>query len=213
MRLRSVLLTACLIAVLFVLAAPATMAAALDINFDGIPTPNNQGGVLWGTVPADCGVPGSGFVCTGLEVVNQPSFQAYYGTDLTFPSSLNAAYNGSGVLEVSVSDDPFDLVSAYFSHWPNVDGSASLTVTITGYLNNVQVGSPVVVHLADGFVSVPVGLNNIDRATFTADGANRWWLMDNLTVSSAVPEPATLFLAIGGVLVGLGLFRRRHPRT
>jgi hypothetical protein len=196
---RSVLLyTACLIAVLFMFAAPAARADNLVFNFDDLATPNTVPGASnWGYVPTGY----QGFTWSGFEVTAvDAQFDSVYGTSLQATSTPNAAYNGgSGNAVVSISSGtPFNFVGADFAYWPGVGGYASNTVTVTGYLNNVQVDSPVVVNLGDPFAWASIGLNGVDQVQIASDsqGSGRYFLMDNATFET--PEPVTLgFVGIG----------------
>lgn len=166
------------------------------ILFNDLSTPNRvNGGANWGLVSTSY----DNLTWTGWEVVNGQQFNGVYGGSVFHgPYPNNAAYNGgTGNLTVTISSGrQFDLYSADFSYWPGIGNIASQTVTITGYRNNVQVAPAEKVTLTSGFRPTAIDLSRVDKVTFTASAANRYWLMDNLQTT---PEPAPM------VLIGAGL--------
>ena len=198
------------IATVFCVSVPTQ--ASLVINFDDLSTPNNDGGQLWGSVPSNY----QGFTWAGSwEVAEQNSYKTTYGNSYNFPSQYNAAYNDTGSLTMTLtSSTPFNFESALFSTYAQNNSFASFsatTLTITGYLNNVAVGSPITFNLKSNmFESQSINLNDIDKVTFTANGAAKWWLMDNLTYTP-VPIPAAVWL-LGTGLIGLVGLRRNFQR-
>lgn len=129
---------------------------------------------------------------TGLEGANGPGFELYAQSGGLVGFSINNAAGtqhktqGSGFL--TEADTWYHLVAQW-------DG-ANITLTVDG----VQVGTPVA--YAGPFVDtdVALGIGALIRSNGTVgqqfDGA-----IDNLVISNAVPEPATLALCAGGVLL------------
>jgi hypothetical protein len=190
----------------------ATLPVVADtIDFNDLATPDSGSGIAnWGVVPSSY----DGLMWSGWEVVDGQTFNTVYGTPIfSGPFPNNAAYNGGdGNLTVSISSGGgmFDLDSADLSYWPDVGSYASGMVTIAGYRSDVAVGAPVVVELGTGFALTAINLDGIDSATFTSSGEGKYWLMDNLTVTST-PEPGPAWpFALGGALLLVSHFIRRR---
>ena len=181
------------------------------IDFNNLATPESST-ANWGVIPASYA--GLGLTWTGWEVVDGQSFNDGYGSIFSGPFPNNAAYNGGdGNLTVSIASvNAFDVISADFSTWIGfVDPQFEATdVTITGYLGETQVGTPVAIPLVSGFVTTPINISGVTEVDFTSSAPNQYWLMDNLTVVTT-PEPDASFLYFAGIAF-LVLARRIRPR-
>jgi hypothetical protein len=192
------------------LAQPAT--AATVINFDDIPTNGNPGG---GTAAMPAGYGGFSWDAN-MYVVNNDWYNMVYGNTVTFPSSPNAAYNGFGVTTVTNTHTPFYFDSADFAYWAEGNAAAgfsSSTVTVTGWYLGSMVGSTTLT-LGSSFATLAstFATTKIDTLEISNDGSlGRWWLMDNLTISTAIPETSTwAMMAAGFAFLGFAAFRRRR---
>jgi hypothetical protein len=182
-----------------VLATAGLGRASSIIDFNDLATPNNGAGIAdWGVVPTSYAT----FMWAGWEVVDGASFDSAYTPIFSPPFPNKAVYNGGdGNLTVAISSGtPFNLIGADFSYWPGIGTpyEASI-VTITGWLDDVQVGAPVVISLTDTFALASINLVNINLATFTSSDEGQYWLMDNMEVQTA-PEPSSALLLLGGLL-------------
>lgn len=192
--------------VLFLLAL-VVPAGATTINFDDLVTVNTWGSVpnAWGDVPLSY----ASYTFVGWEVMNRSAFNAYYSqSELSLPSDPNFAYPGNdsdGVLRVS-SSTPFYFQGASFAYWPGAQGAVG-SVTVTGWLGSIQVGS--VTQNLGGWSNSGGISGVVDRLEFAP--STGYFRMDNLEVSP-VPEPASMFL-LGAGLIFLGLVSRKCFNT
>ena len=190
-----------------VLQSPPYTAAPLPTNYAGFSWSSTTTNGYWGVLDN---------ASYRTEIPNVIS----WNNNFDFPSNPNVVLNEDGNVGASqvtlARATPFNLISAYFSDWTqnsnqNFFGASSLT--LTGYLNNVQVGS-VTFNLAPGPLQLQdINLFGVDRVTFdaTSGGNGYYFLMDNM-VYTPIP-PSALLLGSGLLgLVGLG-WRRRKINT
>jgi hypothetical protein len=196
------------------------MALAITLNFDDV-----AAGPTLATSPATpLAVNYGGFTWSGVTpgywgVMDNASYNSNYSNSITFPSGNNVVINEDGIIgatKVSISKaTPFNFNGAFFGTWTknsNENHYGASQITLNGYLNNMAVGSPVILSLSAGPLAWQnVNLNNIDKLDFTATfgGKGNYFLMDNVQVSS-VPLPPSVWLFGSGLvgLVGLRRFRR-----
>lgn len=181
------------------------MALASLVNFDDISTPNNSGGALWGTVPANY----LGWTWTGgWEVQDNTTFKSVYNNTGDFPSLPNAAYNDTGAGTVSISFPSIMTVEgAYFRSWSQNNAFQSFsanTLTVKGYLGSTEKYTQNVNLTATGMVYTALNFAGIDQIQF-GDGQGKWWLTDNMSV---VPIPSALLL-LSATLTGIVGVRKK----
>jgi hypothetical protein len=189
------------------------LAHATLIGFDDLPTPLVGPGYTssWGYVPSSY----QGLTWTGWEVTENNSYNIVFGDSVTFPSGPNAAYNGGdGNQVVTISScKPFNFTSAYFWTWTYNNsfwnGVSASSLTVSAYSGGTEKGS-VLLNLANAPQEQTFNFTNVDKVTFTENGAGLYWLMDNAQVS-AVPIPSSLLLIVPG-LFGLVALRKRPSK-
>lgn len=194
----------------FLLAGVALLAssgrlAANVIGFDDLPSetaiPTNYDGFTWGT---------------DWYVISQSDYNGDYGNAVTFPSEANAAYNGFGVVDVSLSSGAaFDFNGAYFSGWAEGDEPVAYTapsITVTGWNGATLVGTVTMSIPTNGFAWLSANLDDVTSLDFNNGGVDgQWWLMDNFTYNqSAVPDQGGALELLGaGMLLLVGYSRLR----
>ena len=161
----------------------------------------------------DIGVPNGdtphGFIEGGYQFSD-----SIYVTDATHTGGGTAisgnfvAFASTPFTITQVGGGLFNFVDTYIEPWfyPNYGGR---DVTITGYRNNVVVGTASFSGITT-WTDLVANLQNVDKVDFSAGGYS---FIDNTTITaaSAVPEPSTLtLLGLGGIGLALGAYRRRR---
>ena len=155
----------------------------------------------------------NGFDWRNFYVIN-PSFtlgsNGYKNGVYTTP---NDAFNGGGAQASITSSTPFTLDSAYFTAaWSN-----GLNISIEGYNGATLVDSITLVTDTTGPTFTTFNWNGITEVVFDSSGGTDAgyggkgdnFAMDNLVVTST-PEPPTLFLFVGAILLlGMKVLRAR----
>jgi hypothetical protein len=177
------------------------------INFDdlhGSFIPANYKGFTWDSL---------------FRLIQQDNYQNAFGNTYSFPSSPNAAFNGDGVLSITLTaSSPFDFEGAWFTAWAynNSVGLFCCTATavkVLGYNGATLIGTASMALPTDRFAWLGAGFLGVDRLVFENEGIpEKWWLMDDFTYnnSNSVPEPGSLLLlGIGLSGIALVAWRRR----
>lgn len=210
--------------VAFVLLAGVSFSAqATIITFDGLPGTAMPGNSSVGTTF-------TGFAANTSATVNGFQFRSsgpefFLGTAYTgccMGDSGPLAYNGTdyviGLPDISVNKvggGAFALNGFDLSKW---DGSTPVSIALTtvGPFGSTTQTLPLSLFLnsfittGDDFSHFSLtGYGNVVSFTLTGNVGDRFIAMDNLNVSDAVPEPASLAL-LGLGLFGLGFSRRRR---
>jgi hypothetical protein len=146
----------------------------------------------------------------GLTFTNATVLTAGIGLDESeFPpfSGVNALFDDSGPISITFST-PVTTVAGYFTYFSQLtlqafDGSGNLLgFVVSAFNSNAGLsgdpGSSPNELLSLSFAS------GISSVTMTGDPGGSSFTVDNLTITtaSAVPEPSTLVLLIGGLLLG-----------
>lgn len=186
-------------------------AGQTTLNFDDItvsgngPMPVGYGGFTWDP---------------DIWVMTEGFYQALYHNTVSFPSPPIAFYNGPGAISVSISRaTPFEFVSlqaALFARHDTADQNSSASITVDGYRNGVLVGSDnLTLDINFATVSSSFASTLVDTLVLRNDGVDEhWWLADDLTFKTPVPELSTWALLLLG-FAGLsfaGYRARRHVR-
>ncbi len=167
-----------------------------------------------------------------LGPVVEDGFQ-YSGSDAIFIGSngnpgLNAeAYPdfGGGVLDIVAEDGSlFSFTSLDYAAYDS-SGEGSQTLMVSGYLNdvlllsdffeldNTSINDPAYGNWQTMYASALVGLQ-IDRLSISLNGgvdeSTFYQAVDNINLTSAVPEPATWAMMITGFGLAGAMLRRRR---
>jgi hypothetical protein len=191
--------------VLMALLAAGVMSADMVVNFDDLPTPLTafSDPNAYGFIPASY----DGFTWVNWEVMNQSAYSDLYLDNTPIPSNPNFAFPSPDSPTLSMgSATPFEFLGVHLSGWPDTDDPVASSVTITGYLNNILVGS------------VTEGINNTDWSssggitgavdTLVFSSGDAVFRMDDVDVEFT-PEPATGALVATGLLA-LAIVRMRR---
>jgi hypothetical protein len=205
---RSVL-TVSLLAISAVTPVRADVLNFDDVNTGGVTAamPSGYGGFTWDA---------------NWYVADNGWYNSTYSNTVSFPSAPNAAYNGFGVVTVSLNGSPFSFDGADFASWVANDSRqsfSSVSVTVDGYLNGNLVGQVTTDLAPDGsftFLTASSAFNDVDSLQIVNDGVSgHWWLMDNFTFGApitATPEPSSL-IGLLTVLGGVGFqIRKKYQR-
>lgn len=135
----------------------------------------------------------------------------YYG-DTTIDGYGNGAHsgvafvtNGYGVDNLSVSSaTAFNFKGAWFAA-PNTNGAVASWINITAYdAADHIIGSTGNVSIGLNYQWIATNFTNVARLSISRDDG--WFVMDDFSVQSPVPEPVSAFM----LLAGLGLFTMRE---
>ncbi|MYM22221.1 cellulase family glycosylhydrolase [Duganella sp. FT135W] len=138
----------------------------------------------------------------------------YYG-DTTVDGYGNGAHsgvsfvtNGYGVDNLAVSSTTaFNLAGAWFAA-PDTNGAVASWINITAYdAANHVIGSTGNVSIGQSYQWVAANFANVSRVSITRDDG--WFVMDDFTVISAVPEPGSLLMLLAGLAVLIVAARKR----
>ncbi|MTV36227.1 glycoside hydrolase family 5 protein [Duganella radicis] len=142
----------------------------------------------------------------------------YYG-DSTIEGYDNGAHsgvsfltNGYGVDNLSVSGtSAFNFKGAWFAA-PNTNGAVASWINITAYdAADHVIGSTGNVNIGAGYQWVSANFANVSRLNIARDDG--WFVMDDFTVQSAVPEPGTVLMLLAGLGVVAFAARRRGAKA
>jgi endoglucanase len=116
-------------------------------------------------------------------------------------SGASYVTNGYGMNNLAVgSTTAFNFKGAWFAT-PNTNGAVASWINITAYdAADHVIGSTGNVSIGQGYQWVTANFANVQRLSITRDDG--WFVMDDFTFTSAVPEPGSSTM----LLAGLGLF-------
>jgi hypothetical protein len=166
----------------------ARPALATVLTFNNLPDPgykggavaNGYGGLTWNNF---------NYVNVVEEANNGTGVAGYNNGDVSAP---NVALNGGGALAAVSSATPFAFNSGYFTAaWNN-----GLQITLTGYLNGVQVDQTTFTVSTRSPTLVTLNWGDVTSVTFTSSGGTnagyRGWgeefALDNLTITPSLDQ-------------------------
>ena len=129
-----------------------------------------------------------------------------------------AAFNSWGRAS-AISDSAFDFIGATFTAVTlNTTTPSTLSLDMEGYLGGSLVASRTLVLTLNNQTAVydfDAQWNAVDRLEFSETGEDRRFVIDNIELDAAVPEPASVIVwsLLGMGWAGLCVWRRRgKPR-
>ena len=160
--------------------------AATTLTFDNLPNPgfksaavaNGYGGLTWSNF---------NYVNAEEEATNGAGMGGYNYGDVTAP---DIALNGGGAQAAVSSATPFEFNSGYFTAaWNN-----GLKITLTGYLNGVQVDQTTFTVSTRAPTLVTLNWADVTSVTFASSGGTnagyRGWgeefALDNMTITPSL---------------------------
>jgi endoglucanase len=138
----------------------------------------------------------------------------YYG-DTTVEGYGNAAHsgasyvtNGYGVDNLAVSSaSTFNFAGAWFAA-PNTNGAVASWINITAYdAADHVIGSTGNVSIDSSYQWIAANFSNVARLNITRDDG--WFVMDDFTLASAVPEPSSAMMLLAGLAMLAGAAHKR----
>lgn len=136
---------------------------------------------------------------------------AVEGYDNGAHSGIAYLTNGYGVNHLAVgSAAAFNFAGAWFAA-PNTNGAVASWINITAFDAAGQViGSTGNVSIGQSYQWIAANFHNAARLDISRDDG--WFVMDDFTVQSAVPEPGSLAMLLAGLGVMALIVRRRPHR-
>jgi len=161
-------------------------AATVDVNFDNLmgdnlPVPDGYGDITWYGAWTHYGF-------------DQPPYNAH-----TPPQRV---YTGLADSKFTFDNAPVAFDGAWFA------GPITTTVEFQGYLNNALVFTSAVLTTSDVPTFLSSGYNGaVDRVDVVSNAPD-FYIMDDVTYETGIPEPGSLIL-MGTGLAGLAGYIRR----
>lgn len=201
MMVKSLLAATALIGALSVSPASAETITFDDLAGNASMIANGYGGLNWSNFGA---FNGSGYATSGY--VNGRV------------SGLNTAFNSGGTPASFSATTPFTLNSGYFTGaWNN-----GLVISVVGLVDGLQAYSDSFTVDATGPSLHIFNWSNLSSVRFSSaggvnaglSGAGNHFVLDNLTIDGAVPEPATWAMMMMGIgAIGFAMRRKSAVKT